>query len=382
MRMTLRTPRLTWALLFAAAVAVVAALVAATGLTAGAGAAPARRFTSHVFASGAGLSHPTGSGTEPVSKPDDITVLSGRIYVAFANGVGPQGQASTTGTRDSTIVEFTTTGRVVHQWDVLGKCDGLTADPAIGKIVATVNEDANSSVYLIAPAAGGVHYRYRRPVPSHGGTDAITVDHGQILISASAPGTSGRPAPQAAYPAAYRATFDARTHVATLHGLFSDEARARVANGGSAGVTRLALSDPDSSELVPAFAHRFGGDFMLTSQAERQQIFTPDPSRRGALTVITLSASVDDTAWPSSAGGALYASDPTNNRIDRITGPFQRGEEVAATTPCDQANAPSTCPGPGFATNYLGAVDTGTGRITPLLMGGTAVQPTGLLFLP
>ena len=41
-------------------------------------------------------------------------------------------------------------------------------------------------------------------------------------------------------------------------------------------VERLALTDPDSNEDVPAFATRFAGDFMLTSQGDKQQIFVHD----------------------------------------------------------------------------------------------------------
>jgi hypothetical protein len=99
-----------------------------------------------VFASGTGIFHTTAKGREAVSLPDGVTSLDGDIYVAFQNGVGPQGQASTTGNLDSTVVEFDAGGHVVAQWDVAGKCDGLTADPQTGEVIATVNEDANSSL--------------------------------------------------------------------------------------------------------------------------------------------------------------------------------------------------------------------------------------------
>ena len=78
------------------------------------------------------------------------------------------------------------------------------------------------------------------------------------------------------------------THVATVHPLFSDEAQATVANsaagsGAGAGkIVHLALTDPDSSEVVPSMAPRFRGDFMLTSQGDQQQIYvsTPPPRTR------------------------------------------------------------------------------------------------------
>src|ERR1700722_14865468 len=95
--------------------------------------------------------------------------------------------------RPETRTALSSSSPVAGEWDVVGKCDGLTADPALGRLVATVNEDAHSSFYLIDPVAGStpVHYHYNKALPSRGGTDAITVNHGMLLFSASAPGTTG-----------------------------------------------------------------------------------------------------------------------------------------------------------------------------------------------
>ena len=241
--------------------------------------------------------------------------------------MGPQGQASTDGNLDSTIVAFTRSGRAVHQWDVRGKCDGLTADPWTGTVIATVNEDANSSLYAIHPEARRgsqvQHYAYNEPLPHKGGTDAISVYHGRLLISASAPGTTGAAAPNAAYPAVYTVSLDARTHVATVRPLFGDEAKATVANAGtSAGKTvSLALTDPDSNEIVPWAAPRFRGDFMLTSQGDQEQIYVRDAgTRRQSLSLLSLSQSVDDTAWAASGHGRLYATDNGGDTVDVVTG--------------------------------------------------------------
>jgi hypothetical protein len=247
----------------------------------GHGSGSAGKFTNTVFASGARITHPGPNGPEPISQPDDITYLDGHIFVGFQNGVGPQGQASTTGNTDSTIVEFNRRGDEVGQWDVAGHCDGLTADPGIQQVIATVNEDANSSMYLIDPRGNGsvVHYVYNERLPSNGGTDAISIYHRMILISASAPGTTGAPAPQPTYPAVYRVVLDSATRVANVQPLFYDEASATVANRNSAlygSTVSLALTDPDSNEDVPSYAHRFAGEFMLTSQGDKQQIFARD----------------------------------------------------------------------------------------------------------
>ncbi|MGH2851603.1 MAG: hypothetical protein ACRDLP_13410 [Solirubrobacteraceae bacterium] len=291
-------------------------------------------FTASVFASAGALTHQTAKGSEPIAEPDDITALAGRIYVGFQNGVGSQGEPSPTGNEDSTIVAFDSSGRPVAQWDVLGKCDGLTADPLTHRVIATVNEDGNSSLYVIDPDAGStpVHYSYNEPLPSNGGTDAISIYHGAILISASAPGTTGAAAPQADYPAVYRVELNASTHVATVHGIFSDEAMATTANTGSQEGTALALAlvDPDSNEVVPA-----GAAFMLTSQADQEQIYVSDAGAAGQkLSVLALSQSVDDTAWASDREGALYTADNAN---DRSTASAARSSRARRSSPSPRA---------------------------------------------
>ncbi len=342
------------------------------------------QFAATVFVNGASLSHPAADGSAALTDPDDITHLGDHIFVGFQNGVGPQGEPSTSGNTDSTIVEFDRQGHEVAQWDITGKCDGVTADPETGQLIATVNEDANSSVYLINPQPGStpVQYQYSEPLPSYGGTDAISVYHGTVLISASAPGTTGGSAPSASAPAIYEVWFDSSTDTAYINGLFSDEAPALVANTDASNYGQfesLALTDPDSNELVPWYADRFAGDFMLTSQGDQEQIFYSSPWK--PMSVLSLSASVDDSGWPSDRGDVLYTTDNSADEIIQVTGPFQRGSEIAAVTPCDSNNAPSVCPGPGYPPNYLGSIDPNTGAITPLNVSGPTFAPGGLLFL-
>ncbi len=50
------------------------------------------------------------------------------------------------------------------------------------------------------------------------------MSHGRVLISASAPGTAGKAAPQPSYPAVYSVTFHPGRHLATVRPLFYDEA--------------------------------------------------------------------------------------------------------------------------------------------------------------
>ena len=284
--------------------------------------------------------------SEPLASPDDITVLGHHLYVAFQNGVGPQGQAGPDGNTDSTVVEFTASGRVIRQWDIKGKCDGVTADAAKHLLIATVNEDANSSIYTITPHAPRTaqvqHYRYNRPLPHKGGTDAISIYHGLVLISASAPGTTGQGAPQPTYPAVYSVSFIRAAHVARVSALFSTR-RAHRRQRWSPGrqVVRLALTDPDSNEIVPNSGPRFAGDFMLTSQGDKEQIFVRRGGKFGRrLAVLRLSQSVDDTAWARSPSGHLYGADTSGDTIDVVTGRSPAHSVFVAVTPCDADNAP------------------------------------------
>ncbi len=319
--------------------------------------------------------------TEPLSDPDDITLLGRDIFVGFQNGVGPQGQVSASGNLDSTVVELTTSGSVLGQWDVAGKTDGVTADPDTHTVIATVNEDANSSLYAITPGRGGgvQHYLYNEPLPHNGGTDAISVVNGQLYISASAPGTTGTlPAPQPTFPAVYSVTLNAGHSIAKVTPVFDDESPATVANVGtpqSGQTVNLALTDPDSNEVVPFDAPRFAGDFMLTSQGDLQQIFVSPWNHK--LSVLDLTQSVDDTAWPDGGDGALYATDSTNDTVDIVTGSFPNGP-VVAVTPCGSNSAPATCPAPpAFPADYLGALNPWTGQITPLTVAGVPLVPQG-----
>ncbi len=370
------------------------ALVTAGALALPASASPARpatrALTVRQIAFGEKLHHefrPDGKGplrSEPLTDPDDITVLGRDFYVTFQNAIGPQGQASPDGDLYSTIVAFTLSGREVRQWDMKGHVDGLTADPFLGKVIATSNEDANSSLYTITAATGRLtHYAYSEPLPHKGGTDAISIYRGWILISASAPGTTGAPAPKPYYPAVYVVTLNPKTKIAAVRPLFYDEAVARAANGPDAGeLVHLALTDPDSNEVVPPQSPRFAGDFMLDSQGDQELIFDhPAGFWRVGLTVLRITRSVDDSAWATSAFGALYTTDADADTVDTVSGGFAVGTMYSAVTPCDQNDAPATCPGPGFPPNYLATDNLRTGALTKVALTGPALHPKGMIFI-
>jgi hypothetical protein len=179
------------------------------------------------------------------SSPDDLTSNGGDLFVSFQNGVPSTGGSQGTPT-ESTIVKFELDGTIEQTWQLVGKCDGLTADPSHNRVIATVNEDGNSSLYTLPAHGDGAptHYTYdANPLPHGGGTDSITIYRGDVYVIASAPTGSG--------PALYRVDLqDGVAHLAAAP--FYDSSSATLANtpGSNAPVT-LALTDPDSSTVVP-----------------------------------------------------------------------------------------------------------------------------------
>jgi hypothetical protein len=304
--------------------------------------------------------------------PDDLTSVGTDLFVSFQNGV-PSTGGSTGTPSQSTIVKFTTNGTIEHTWQLTGKCDGLTADPAHHRVLATVNEDGNSSLYSL-PASGGdaaTHYAYdANPLPHGGGTDSITIYHGRTYVIASAPASGG--------PAMYEITLQRGiAHLAAAP--FYDSSSATLANAGSTGATvNLALTDPDSSTVVPRQSSRFAGDFMLDSQGDQQAIFASHLGGQDQrLQVLNLNQSIDDTAFPTGDHGALLTTDSTANSVVLITGALRAGTAYAAVTP-GNANTAGSNPAP----NYLGTIDLGTGTITPVPTAGLPFAPHALIYLP
>lgn len=300
-----------------------------------------------------------------MSNPDDVTRSGKDLFVTFQNGVPATGGAKGTPAY-STIVKLSLQGRVEHTWRLLGRCDGLTADPAHHRVIATVNEDANSSLYTL-PATGTAaptHYSYdAAPLPHGGGTDSITIYRGGIYLAASAPTSGG--------PALYRVVLNKGvTHLAAAP--FYDTSTATLANTTTGHRTvHLALTDPDGSTVVPSQSPRFAGNFLLDAQGDQQAVVAANLGRDDQrLRVLLLSQAVDDPAFTTARHGELVASDANTDSVVIITGTFKPGTAYAAVTP-GGANTAGKNPPP----NYLGTIDLNTGTVK-------AVHPAGVQFTP
>lgn len=343
----------TRACLLVAGIAATAA-VAGAALPAAASPSPAPTHSSFSVRSFAAV------GAE--TSPDDITRLGDSIYVTFQNGVGPMGEAASTGATASTIQQYSLAGVAGRSWSVTGKVDGLTADPEHHRLLLTANEDGNSSFLTLDPSRASAATRYAYQGLTHGGgTDAISVSHGSIIVSASNPTVPNG-------PAAYRVALQGGNAVLTP--VLSDNSVATSANAATAGKpVQLALTDPDSNTIVPRSSARFGGSFMLDAQGDQQLLFLNPSVRAGAghgIQVLSVAQPVDDTAFATASRRTLWVTDPTHDTVDEITGPFTPGEAVSTVTPDS---------GPTSLAR-LGLTD---GSLTPI-PGLASVTPKGLLF--
>jgi hypothetical protein len=319
------------------------------------------------------------------SKPDDITKLGRLLYVTYQNNAGKDG--SPPGSM-STIVAFDPSdGAVVAKYSVTGRCDGLTADPVHHRLLASVNEDNNSSLYVITPGhPTPAHYLYS-PDPSemgsdgsNGGTDAISVSpDGTIYVAHSNPDTSLPPPNNTA--AVYTMTLSGTT--ATLTPFFRVNDQADVVNPtpGGAESAPLGLTDPDSNRFVPG---ENGGMLIQDAQADSKLVLASNlgedhPTLRQLnLTNATeppgslLTPQLDDIERVTGRG-TLYAVDQKTGNIYAIdTSGVEPGTFfVSQPSPSagDLANDPA-----------LGVVDLQSGVVTHV--DSTLGSPKGLLFVP
>lgn len=310
------------------------------------------------------------SGTSKLSKPDDITTLNGNMYVAYQNGVPSKGGKGTNGATQSTIVEYNKSGKMINKWNITGKCDGMTADSANNRILASVNEDGNSSLYLIMPGQSTAQHLKYSPDPSAsstpsplgtgGGTDSIAVVNGKVYITASAPAADAN-GKTYSKTALFQANINTAKGTVTLSSVLKDNAKATNAMTGKSEM--LNLSDPDSSIQVPQVSSKFAGDFMLDSQGDQELIFLHNlGSSNQTQQVLPLSAQVDDVTWATGTQGTLYISDPGTNKVYAVTGNFKQGTVFASVG------------------KSVGTLDLNTGKIKPFVTGLS--DSHGMTFIP
>ncbi len=322
---------------------------------------------------------PTGA-----SKPDDITILDNLLYVTYQNNAGKDGTPA--GSMSTIAAIDPANGKVVTTYSVLGRCDGLTADPTNHRVLASVNEDANSSLFVITPGTPApAHYTYS-PDPaetgsdgSNGGTDAISVaPDGTIYIAHSNP-ESMLAAPNNT-AAVFTLTLSGTT--ANLTRLFGVNDPATVINpaAGSPASAPLALTDPDSNRFV---ADLSGGTLIQDAQADSKLVLS-GPHAGGPLKQLNMT-----NAAPTQSGkdatpqlddieevrgaGTLYAVDQLGGNVFAI-------DVTAADKGVFFVSQPNPASGDKPNNAAIGVVDMTSGVVTHI--DTTLGSPKGLLFVP
>jgi hypothetical protein len=322
--------------------------------------------------------HPDGA-----SKPDDITRLGDLIYVTYQNDAGNDG---TPVGSFSTIIAYDSTGKSVATYTIPGRCDGLTADPTHHRILATANEDINSSLYVIHPGtAQPAHYTYS-PDPAqtgsdgkNGGTDAISVTpDGTIYVAHSNPDPK-LPAPNNP-PAVYTMTL--RGSTAQLTALFGVNDLATVINIASGPATPLGLTDPDSNQYLPALN---GGTLIQVAQADSKLVMATNlQSGHPTLKQVTLTNATTarhGTATPQLDDIAQVNGPGTLYAVDQGASARVYSMDTSAITPGTLfVSQPKPSTGDLPNDPGLGIVDPTTGVVTHI--GSPLTSPKGLLFVP
>lgn len=328
------------------------------------------------LATAGGASAPPAPFTAPAGAkgPDDLTQLGNALWVGYQNGVGADGAPSPTGATNSTVAGFTLAGAPTGpRFSVPGKVDGLTADPANDRLIATVNEDLNSALYVLNPADGSqVRYTYT-PDPSAqtapgnakggraGGTDAIAIKDGVIYIVHSNPAGASSTPMTFNDPTLYRVTLNDNSHTANLQSVWRNDDPATDATSGNP--VQLQLTDPDSNFVMPSVASRFAGQLAQVSQGDGVIVFADGLPDHPALTQLTLhdgfntTPAVDGLGVATASKGTLYVVDRANNTIK----PMPRTDPTGTVYVSEDDNAPHP---------LVGTLDLTSGQITPITPNG------------
>jgi len=128
------------------------------------------------------------------SNCDDLAFLDGHLFMGCENKT-----LNTGGSGESTLVEVTPAGTVVHTWSIKHQINGLAGDPLTHAVIVSLDENANPLMATVRPSAtAGQQVTYYRPLPNPdasttpialrtgGGTNHVSVDAaGHVLVSAS-----------------------------------------------------------------------------------------------------------------------------------------------------------------------------------------------------
>jgi hypothetical protein len=286
--------------------------------------------------------------------PDDIQVIGDKVWIGWQNSSAKDGST----TKPSTITEYTTSGKLLKSWSVIGHADGLHMDPATGTMWVTANEDAKPRLYLINPSSSSYTTVTVPATPQGGGLDDLRFVNGSAYISASNPTLNSAGLNKA--PALLKVTVSGTT--ATLTPAFMANAKVTTLNPPVTSV-KLNLTDPDSQQIDPQ------GDLVLNSQGDQELIFIHGLGTSSVTAkVLSVGAQVDDVVWPTTSKGCLLVADNASGVYTVCSSIWVSGSPVV-----DAAND-------GTTISFVGTLSLSSGQITPFLVGMN--NPHGMAFIP
>lgn len=210
--------------------AVAALIMLASGIV------QAASITESVFATGAAIS---------ATSPDSVSLGDGSVWVAYQNGAASDGSSGS-----STVVRYSVSGAVPHQWTISGNVDGLKVDPSTGLVWALQNNDGNSALTVIDPntnATTSYSYGSSYTNVANRGFDDMAFSNGTTFLSETNPASPTDP-----------------ILLQLTTPLVSPLQVSSLLSAGS-------ITDPDSLKLAP------NGDLALTGEADQTIVFIHDP---------------------------------------------------------------------------------------------------------
>jgi hypothetical protein len=286
------------------------------------------------------------------SAPDSITFNSSNIYIGWGNNGDPGGRTAI----PSTIVQYDFSGNIIRKVNISGHNDGLKINPQTGDLWALVNEDGDARLYIMNPQTLAIEHNYYLGTGPHGGGyDDIVFLNGNVYFSCSNPTHSPNNQPAIVQ-------FTASGNNFTLTPVLYGNASATDIPTGQQ--VQLNLQDPDS------MTYNIAGEIVLDSQGDGELVVVRSPGPTQSVYRVVLSANggaitVDDTDFLRDSSGVLLVADTAGNAVYEISAPFF--EPGAAYSASDTGG-------------FVGALDLGTGVLTPVVTG--MVSPHGMKFVP
>jgi len=294
------------------------------------------------------------AATTNMNHPDDIQVVGSKVWIGWQNLSAKDGSTTVT----STIAEYTTAGKLLKTWSVIGHADGLHMDPATKVMWVTANEDANPRLYLINPSSSSATTVTVPRTPQGGGLDDFRFVNGTAYVSASNPTLNA--AGKNTAPALLKLTVTGTK--AHLSPVLMANAKATTLIPPISTVT-LNLTDADSQQIDPQ------GDLMLNSQGDQELVFIHGIGTASQkVSVLAIGTQVDDVVWPSSAKGCLLIADNASGVYSVCSSIWVPGSIVV-----DSANDSTVV-------SFAGTLNPSTGQITPTIVGFG--NPHGMAFIP